>query len=229
MTTKVVRCTANALRLRLLPEVSAATDTGHRLIRDQQVLAVGESFDKKWLYVDGPAGDGWASALYLTDAPITAPDPIVTVDPAWPEVPHGKAEIIATFGQPGNRLCSSGRVHLPAPLKLSWSTELVEVIACHKLLEDVFASVFNQIFARARWNELENFGGIFNIRTITSSQKISTHAWGIAGDFDTLDNALGRKPQMDSLIIRIFKDHGFSWGGEWSRPDGMHFQYATGY
>jgi hypothetical protein len=193
--------------------------------KDQVAGSFGDSFDKEWLYVDAPAARGWCSRRFLQDAPEVA-----LPSPAWPKRPHGKAEIIRIFGSPGSAQCRAGRVTLPAPLPLSWRrTETVTVVACHKLLEDVFASAFRSIHDHGLWDELENFGGIYNDRTVTASQKISTHAWGISGDFDTLDNALGAVPKMHPKIILIFEDHGFFWGGRWNRPDGMHYQYATGY
>lgn len=223
----LVVCTASALKIRSLPRVEVGTDTGKRMIRAQSAVVSGTSLDGEWLYVDAPAGRGWTSKAYLET--IEAHPSTFVADPAWPKVPHGYSEIVRIFGTPGSAPCSAGRVELPAPLKLAWSEEEVRIVSCHKLLEDVFTSVFAQIYDRGLWDELENFGGIYNSRTITSSQKISTHSWGISGDFDTLDNPLGKSPRMHPTIVAIFDDHGFQWGGKWNRPDGMHFQYATGY
>lgn len=220
-----MRCAASALVIRSLPEIGSGTDTGKRMFKDQIVQVYGHSLDKKWAYVDAPAARGWVSLAYLEDLSQL----IILPSASWPKVPTGLAEIKRIFGEPGKPICGAGRVVLPELIKLSWSPQLVSVVACHKLMEDVFTSAFKQIHARGLWKELENFGGIYNDRTVTQSQKISTHAWGIAGDFDTLDNALGRRPKMHPLIIKIFEDHGFVWGGNWNRPDGMHFQYARGY
>ena len=33
---------------------------------------------------------------------------------------------------------------------------------------------------------------------------------------------------MDSRIVDIFRSHGFGWGGTWTRPDGMHFEWTGG-
>lgn len=77
---------------------------------------------------------------------------------------------------------------------------------------------------------LEDFGGCYNCREQRGrTVKSSTHSWGIGIDLNTLQNPLGRKPKMPAEITAIFKEHGFVWGGTWSRPDGMHYQYATGY
>lgn len=55
---------------------------------------------------------------------------------------------------------------------------------------------------------------------------ISRHAWGIAFDINTAANAQGRVPQMNCDVVRIFRKHGFSWGGNYLMPDGMHFEYV---
>jgi hypothetical protein len=36
---------------------------------------------------------------------------------------------------------------------------------------------------------------------------------------------------MDAAVVAIFKEAGFTWGGEWqgSKRDPMHFQFCTGY
>jgi hypothetical protein len=32
---------------------------------------------------------------------------------------------------------------------------------------------------------------------------------------------------MSPELVACFKDAGFDWGGEWSKPDGMHFQLSA--
>jgi hypothetical protein len=70
------------------------------------------------------------------------------------------------------------------------------------------------------------FGGGWVPRHIdwSPTRPLSMHAWGLAVDFNTQDNWLGQRPQMDLRIVRIFEKWGFEWGGWWSRPDGMHFE-----
>lgn len=227
---EIVRTSAHALILRNAPLVKPDTDTGARLISGQVATAVGESFDKKWLYILAPAGNGWASVGYLSRTPATSVTPIV-VPPRWPRVPRGLAEIEELFGEPCKPLCEAGRVKLPLALPLSWDpTQKVTRFACHELVAPVFESVFKEIHRRDFWKLLVNFGGCYNCREQRGADsKRSTHAWGIGIDLNTEGNELGVKPTMPEPIIKIFADHGFVWGGTWKRPDGMHFQYATGY
>jgi hypothetical protein len=48
----------------------------------------------------------------------------------------------------------------------------------------------------------------------------------MAFDINTATNAQGAVPQMNCDVVRIFRKHGFAWGGNFLMPDGMHFEYV---
>ena len=226
---KLVTTTANALIIRTLPVQNPATDSKVRFLAGQAAEVLGVSLDKKWSFIDGPAGDGWVSTAYLSPLPQNTPTaPVVQ---KWPRVPTGRTEIEALFGPPCKPICERGRIDLPKALPLSWDMDTkVTRVACHELLEPVFESVFNTIHARGLWNLLEDYGGVHQCREVRgTSSKVSTHSWGIGCDLNARQNPLGARPRMPGQIVAIFADHGFTWGGTFSRPDGMHFQYARGY
>ena len=77
--------------------------------------------------------------------------------------------------------------------------------------------------------DTNDYGGCWVARHIdwNPSRPLSMHAWGLAVDFNVQTNQLGAEPQMDRRIVEIFESWGFSWGGYWSRPDGMHFEYGN--
>lgn len=231
--TRIVRTTARSLVLRTRPQATPNTDTQKRFLHEQTATALGESFDGEWLFIDAPMGAGWASKQFLVDAPVAAPVPssAFVIPAGWPKVPHGRDQIIQTFGPPCEDVCEQGRVTIPHALPLSWAPQqLVTRFACHVLMVPVFASVFAEIDARGHWHLLEDFGGCFNCREQRGSNaKSSTHSWGIGIDINAKSNPLGAVPTMPQAIIDVFREHGFTYGGTWSRPDGMHFQYATGY
>ncbi len=75
----------------------------------------------------------------------------------------------------------------------------------------------------------KQFGGCYVPRFIGRDQNrpISMHAWGLAIDFNTIDNPQGAVPKMDLRVVDIFERWGFRWGGRWSVPDGHHFEIAA--
>lgn len=55
---------------------------------------------------------------------------------------------------------------------------------------------------------------------------LSRHSWGMAIDMNTVTNCQGCVPRMNCDVVRIFRKHNFAWGGNFTRPDGMHFEWV---
>ncbi len=72
------------------------------------------------------------------------------------------------------------------------------------------------------------YGGCFGPRFIglEAGGRLSHHTWGIAIDINVADNAFGTKADQDPRLVDIMERHGFTWGGRWLVPDGMHFEWA---
>ena len=80
-----------------------------------------------------------------------------------------------------------------------------------------------------------NSGGTFNCRSIMSLRGPATtpspHAYGIAIDINPGCNPQVSKQypcphDIPEAVIRIFKKHGFRWGGDYkSKCDAMHFEW----
>lgn len=65
----------------------------------------------------------------------------------------------------------------------------------------------------------------------------SVHSLGLAVDVNPAWNPYARDGLRDDAyrmrtdahpIVRAFKSRGWAWGGDWSRPDYMHFEFSTG-
>jgi hypothetical protein len=71
------------------------------------------------------------------------------------------------------------------------------------------------------------FGGCFGPRFISRdpSGRISHHAWGIAFDLNVAENPVGSRPNLDPGLVQVIEKWGFTWGGRWLVPDGMHFEW----
>lgn len=63
-------------------------------------------------------------------------------------------------------------------------------------------------------------------RTGTAIGTVSRHSWGQALDVSTVANRQGTVPILDCRIVRVFRKHGFAWGGNFLTPDGMHFEWV---
>ncbi len=73
-----------------------------------------------------------------------------------------------------------------------------------------------------------DYGGCYSARFISENPLIgiSHHAWGAAIDINVSTNRFGRIPHQDPRLVQIFEQWGFTWGGDWLIPDGMHFEFV---
>jgi hypothetical protein len=157
--------------------------------------------------------------------------------------PNGLSEVYKIFGDIRAFIRVDGTIRpewertylasarLPSRLPLSWDpVTKVSTIRCHVLLVRQFEGVFQAVHDAGFWPAVHDYGGCYNFRPQRgSSGRLSLHAWGIAVDLNTTTNMLGETGDMSPDVIRIFEEQGFVWGGNFSRPDGMHFQFADGY
>lgn len=156
--------------------------------------------------------------------------------------PVGLPAIIETFGDVARYVQNDGIVSqeemdqfldylpLPFPMLYAYNTAtIVKRILCHKLMVPVFDKTFKDILSVALQDKCKEYGGCYVFRDKRTGARLSTHSWGIAVDINPRTNQLGTKGNMDMGIVEIFQSNGFKWGGEWKRPDPMHFQFAEGY
>lgn len=100
-------------------------------------------------------------------------------------------------------------------------------IYCNKYLRTPLLQAFQNIVDRKLQDQVKTWDGCFQIRKQRGSLwTASLHSWGLAIDLNAAWNGLGKKPTMSPELVKCFTDAGFEWGGNWKRPDGMHFQLA---
>lgn len=106
---------------------------------------------------------------------------------------------------------------------------------CHVRVIGAIQSALTEIREQGLENEIDlsnsnRYGGCYVGRFSRLAKDnfgpISRHAWGMAFDINTSTNAQGAVPQMNCDVVRIFRKHGFAWGGNFLMPDGMHFEYV---
>lgn len=138
------------------------------------------------------------------------------------------SELTTKFGQAGSGELMVKR-KFPFPLKLNGDPKQMcynfygngyiadAVIAAFDEILDIYGLDFIQR------NKLNHYGGCFENRRSRGASRLSVHAWGLAVDYLPLLGWLGDPALTPWNVVEAFKKQGFLWGGDWDRPDGMHF------
>ena len=112
---------------------------------------------------------------------------------------------------------------VPTALELGF---IPKKIYCNKDMIQPLQQAFTNIIDRGLVAELETRDGCFNLRKKVGSTTPSLHSWGVAIDINAAWNGFNKPPTMSPELVGCFKDAGFDWGGDWGKPDGMHFQLS---
>jgi hypothetical protein len=138
------------------------------------------------------------------------------------------------FGEFAARPVPGGQLGIdPAWESRHIATEPVPILGdvrCNRALFPQLQAALHQVVRSglAHLIKPDEYGGCFGPRFANRDphQGISHHAWGIAIDLDVAENLYGQTPTMDRRIVAIFRRWGFTWGGDFLIPDGMHFEFA---
>lgn len=160
--------------------------------------------------------------------------------------PH-QSNVIAFYGDPRGRNGQPSKkweaenlvlVGTPWRMVAAWDTKaVIRGVRIHRGCADSLARVFKAIWVAAgkdqatieKWG-MHLLGGGYNFRLMRGSNQLSMHSWGCAVDFDPARNGLGDStPNFANIpqVLKAFADEGWTWGGRWARPDGMHWQAAN--
>jgi D-alanyl-D-alanine carboxypeptidase len=101
---------------------------------------------------------------------------------------------------------------------------LVGVVTCHKVMLLQLRAALNELVQRGLDKYIRTTAGCFNARFIAGTTSLSNHAFGMAIDFDAAQNGRGTSGQIPPVVVQVFKDWGFAWGGDWKWTDPMHFE-----
>lgn len=100
-------------------------------------------------------------------------------------------------------------------------------IYCNRDMVAPLSQAFKNLIETGYVKELKTWDGCFNIRNKRGAVAPSLHSWGIAIDVNATWNPFGEPPTLSPGFVSCFKRAGFDWGGDWQKPDGMHFQLAS--
>jgi len=161
-------------------------------------------------------------------------------DPPDPDDTLSTAHTKVALGEPWYRINSDGSLSMHPVWEAANLTDgrllldpIVRIRArCHvrvagdlsAALADVAAAGLGYAIEVANANV---FGGCYSPRYSRTSGFLSRHAYAMALDTNTVSNCGGcRPPRMNCDVVRIFRKHGFAWGGNFRQPDGMHFEWV---
>jgi hypothetical protein len=110
---------------------------------------------------------------------------------------------------------------------VSRSVPLLGRFTCHELVFPPLIRAMKQLRRQGHADAIDNFAGCYNARMVmrVPTGAISHHSWGAAVDINSISNPYGAKPHQPAALVRIMGDNGFTWGGRWTVPDGMHFEF----
>jgi hypothetical protein len=99
---------------------------------------------------------------------------------------------------------------------------------CHRKVFPPLIAAMRELRSLGRGAVIRNFAGCYNARMVMRrpSGAISHHSWGAAVDINSLTNPYGSPPNQPAILVRVMREHGFTWGGRWTVPDGMHFEFV---
>lgn len=155
-----------------------------------------------------------------------------------PEFRHGDAVLAPVrlkelFGEFAAAPTGRGNLRLdPAWVREHIVAERVPALGevrCHRRVMPQIRAALQEIADRglAGLIDTSDFGGCFFPRFLSQDPGagISHHSWGVAFDLNVSENPFGREPRIDPRVVEVLERWGFTWGGRWLVPDGMHFEF----
>lgn len=152
----------------------------------------------------------------------------------WPM--EKESELIRYYGQVGE---NQTRIKVPYPHYLAWdNTKQAKTIKCHEKVADSLERVLKRVLdhygpAKIKKLRLDQYGGCLNVRKIRGGNRWSTHAWGIALDYDPSNNKLRWKSDKATFAKPAYKkwwqlweEEGWVSLGRTKNYDWMHVQAA---
>jgi hypothetical protein len=128
------------------------------------------------------------------------------------------------------------RIATPWSLVTAWDLSPVRTIRVHRKCSDSLNRVLALIWQAARQKQsaieawgMHLYGGGYNFRLMRGSNRLSMHSWGCAVDFDPARNGYGDStPHFANVpeVLAAFAGEEWTWGGDWRKKDGMHWQAA---
>lgn len=152
---------------------------------------------------------------------------------SWPV--QTQSELERYYGPVGTNQTS---VVLPYPVKIAWMTDrTITKFSCHEKVADSLVRVLTRV--KDHYGDdisdlgLDLWGGCLNVRKMRGGSKWSTHAWGIAIDWDPARNRLRWNHTRANFAKPVYNKWWELWEEEGAVSlgrtrdyDWMHVQFA---
>jgi hypothetical protein len=104
---------------------------------------------------------------------------------------------------------------------------LLGLIACNKKILPQLTGAMRELQTRGLAGLIRTSNGCYSPRMqVGNTYALSRHAYGIAVDINATRNPYGDPPSQDPRLVELMERWGFTWGGRWLVPDGMHFEFV---
>ena len=139
-----------------------------------------------------------------------------------------------TFGEFSARPLADGTIVVDPEWRrrniLTTTVPILGTVTCHRAMIPQLRDAMSDLdrLGLAHTIDRSEYGGCFAARFIGFEPRgrLSHHTWGVAIDINVTDNAFATKADQDPRLVEVMERHGFTWGGRWLVPDGMHFEWV---
>lgn len=104
---------------------------------------------------------------------------------------------------------------------------LLGTVRCNAAMMPQLIGAMKELQRKSFGHLIHSNDGCFSARFLNRDPGagISHHTFGVAIDINASENPFGAQPVMDKRIVEVMDRWGFTWGGRWLLPDGMHFEW----
>lgn len=104
---------------------------------------------------------------------------------------------------------------------------LLGLLKCNRRILPQLTGAMRELIARGLAGLIRTSNGCYSPRMqVGNTYALSRHAYGIAVDVNATRNPYGERPAQDPRLVEVMERWGFTWGGRWLVPDGMHFEFV---
>jgi hypothetical protein len=150
-------------------------------------------------------------------------------------IPYGRNGVLGAYGDFRWREGKGGRIDIDdaweAAHIAAYRLHTGRTVMLHRAVGEEFVALFRAACQASGYTPASVQTHVPRHTLWDPAKPLSLHSWGIAVDFDPTSNPMGGKGSKlrtpaGALFVQVFRDAGWTWGGDWKMKDDMHFQRA---